>query len=88
MKHAHESSSTNPIRIKHTHAHIQYTEQQVQMHAYSDDEKDKVILRLLIFPHRSIPHGRVQDGGEVGGTTQPHSVHSVLVGIYNSLQNG
>ena len=53
----------------------------VQMHAYSDDEKDKVILRLLTFPHRSIPHGCVQDGGEVGGTTQPHSVHSVLVGI-------
>ena len=55
------------------------------IHTYSDDEKDEVILRLLTLLHRSILHGLVQDGGEVGGTIQFHIAHSMLVGIYNTL---
>ena len=49
--------------------------------SYRDDQEDEVILRLLGVLCRSILHGSVQEGGEVGGTMELHIVQSVLVGI-------
>ena len=56
--------------------------------AHSDDKKYVVTLGLLCVLHRSISHGCVQDGGEVGGTVKLDVVKSVLVGIQNTLGGG
>ena len=72
--------------ISNTCTHIHCTVYRpTQMHAYRDDQKDEVTLRLLILPHRGKLHGLIQDGGEVGGAIELHSAHRVLVGIQNAL---
>ena len=102
MLHAPTEGLNSEDSTMHTHTHTTHTDTHTHIHtyththtflghqvyAYSDDEKDEVILRLVTFPRRSILDGLVQDGGEVGGTIQLHIAHSILVGIYNTLKNG
>ena len=47
------------------------------LHPHSDNKENEVALGLLGVLHRRILHGSVQDGREVGGTTQLHSAYSI-----------